>query len=150
MLRLPPVSPKGFGKKPNNYWTLHSSENNAFTLRMNEEMQTSIVGFRNRSDALFIGKMIDTHYTRHREWPETQGGLILPQFPENLPDNLSHVVMIEWDFEDLKLTCTRNILNMVSVEGLIKTDNGYKFEGNLYSFEAPTEFYQERFEEFMN
>jgi hypothetical protein len=143
------IRPKGFGRKPNKYWTLHSGENNAFTLRMNEEMKTSIVGFKHRSDALFIGKMIETHYLRKKEWPDTSNGLVLPNMPAHLPDTLSHVLMFEWEFEELKVTCTRNILDMISVDGLIKTENGYTFEGNLYKFEGELEFYQERFEEFM-
>jgi hypothetical protein len=93
--------------------------------------------------------MIETHYLRKKEWPDTSNGLVLPNMPAHLPDTLSHVLMFEWEFEELKVTCTRNILDMISVDGLIKTENGYTFEGNLYKFEGELEFYQERFEEFM-
>lgn len=146
----PPLTrprPKGFGRKPNNYYTLHSDGNNAFTLRLNDDSRTSVVGFKSRTDAKFIAQMIETYYVNKKEWPETYGELILPN-PADRNVDLNYLYIHKWDFEDLKLVCTRNILDMISVEGIVDTKNGHSFTGNLYKFEAPSIFYQERFEEF--
>jgi hypothetical protein len=108
-----------------------------------------VVGFKNRSDAIFIGKMIETHFVETKDWPDTrnEGTLILP---ESKTDTMQLVVVHEWDFEDLKVTCTANIMDLVSVDGIIDKNSSYRFSGELYKFEADTDFYRERFEEFLN
>lgn len=149
---VPPLSitrPKGFGRKPNNYWTLHSAGNNAFTLRLNEELRTSVVGFKKKDDAVFIAKMIETHYIIKKEWPDTHGELILPTSQIQVNENLTYLYIHKWDFEDLKVLCTRNVMDLISVENLIKTEQGYSFEGNLFKFDGSLEFYKDRFEEYM-
>jgi len=148
---LPPstiIRPKGFGRRPNNYFTLHSKHNDIFSIKIDECEKTTVVGFRNKSDAIFIGKMIETNFIQTNEWPETRnsGKLFLPKSEIN---HLNLVVVHQWDFEDLKVTCTANIMDMVSVDGIIDKDSTYRFSGNLFKFEAPVEFYQERFENLM-
>jgi hypothetical protein len=143
------IRPKGFGRKPNNYYTLHSRANDIFSIKIKECEKTTVVGFTNRSDAIFIGKMIETHFMETNEWPNTrnEGTLILPTSKIN---DMQFVIMHEWDFEDLKVTCTANIMDLVSVDGIIDNDRNFRFSGNLYKFEAPTEFYMERFNELLN
>ena len=60
------------------YWTIHTHPNNAFTVRMNDNSPTAIVGFKNVDNALVIGKMIETYYMTQQEWPDTSGQLLLP------------------------------------------------------------------------
>ena len=100
------------------------------------------------SDAIFIGKMIETHFMETSEWPNTrnEGTLVLPQ---SKIGDMQLVIVHQWDFEDLKLTCTANIMDLVSVDGIIDNNMNFRFSGNLYKFEAPVEFYQERFEELL-
>jgi hypothetical protein len=148
---LPPTKitrPKGFGKKPNNYFTLHSKSNDIFSIKIKECEKTTVVGFKHMSDAIFIGKMIETHFMETNEWPDTrnEGTLILPQSKIN---DMQFVIVNQWDFEDLKLTCTANIMDLVSVDGIIDNTRDFRFSGNLYKFDAPVEFYQERFEELL-
>lgn len=143
----PTTRPKFFGKKPSKYFTLHSGGNNAFTLRLNEDHHTAIVGFRKKTDAIFFARMIETHYNRKKEWPDSCIENLELQSPALEDLQLIHVH--EWDEEDLKIICTRNILNMMSVDGLVKSENGYSIEGQAYKFDAPIDFYKERFEEFM-
>ena len=79
----------------------------------------------------------------------TRGGpLILPNPDEG--DVLRHLYVQKWDFNDLKLQCTRNILDLLSVECFKNTKNGYRFMGEVYSFEAQDfDFYRFRFEELL-
>jgi len=131
-------------QKTKTYWTLHTKPNDAFTLKISDKVRTSIVGFKEIDDAIFIGKMIETHFVRQKEWPDTrmEGSLVLPS--SQVGDVLHHIYVQKWEFNELKLTCTKNFLDMLSVESIINTKNGYSFEGSVFKFEAPLDFYKDR------
>lgn len=136
-------------QKPKRYFTLHTHKNNAFAIRVSEEHSTSVVGFVVWNDAFFMGKMIETHFVRHKEWPDTSrpGSLILPE-ANKLDLELNYLYIRQWDFDDLKVTCTKNFLNMISVDDIIdKKGTGYTFSGNIFNFEATDDFYRQRIAE---
>jgi hypothetical protein len=149
----PPVKPRRAPKtnqKSRKYYTLHTTRNDAFTLRVNEDSRTSIVGFTEWDNAMFVGKMLEAYFIDQKEWPTTYevGALILPgpQWPH---DVLHHLYIQQWEFDELKLTCTQNFLDMISINDIVKkkAQGGYVFAGNSYSFDAPIEFYRERLKE---
>lgn len=152
-VRPPPIKPARFAPTnqiPKIFWTIHSHPNDAFTTIPNEKSRTSIVGFKEFDDALFIGRMIDTYYTSQREFPDVTavGRLVLPA--PKTGDVLNHIYIQKWDFDDLKLECTRNILDLLSVNGLNTTNRGFAFYGVQYKFEAnDPEFYRARFEQLL-
>lgn len=147
----PPKKPRRLAKtipKPKNFFTLHTHPNNAFTLKLNENTKTSIVGFKDWDDALFIGKMIETYFIVEKEWPDTrqEGSLVLPSAGSD--DILYHLYIQKWDFDDLKVICTKNFLDLISVDGIIKKKfGGYIFDGNVYKFQAEWDFYRTRIKE---
>jgi hypothetical protein len=148
----PPRRPYKLSKtdqRPIRYYTIHTHPNDAFTLKVSEKSRISIVGFKEKSDAIFLSQMIETHYTRYKEWPDTRSeGLMLPN--SNPEQQLDHVFIKEWDFESLKFECTKNILDMVSVNGIITRKNGnFSLTGDVYKFEAPADLYRMRFEELL-
>lgn len=145
----PSAPPRSVGRtnhKPKKYFTIHSHNNNAFTLKINEDDRTAVVGFRDIDDAVSIGNMIETHYIQKKEWPDTSrvGALVLP---EGRLKELVHVFIRQWEFDDLKLECTRNTLDMISIESILKKKTSCSFSGSLFRFDAPHEFYQNRFSE---
>ena len=146
---LPPVRPvikTRTNQKNRTYYTIHSNENNAFTLRVTDDIRTAIVGFRNVGDAALLGAMIETYYIEKKEWPDMSsvGNLILP---EGRLNELVYIFIRQWEFDELKVECTRNILDMISVEEIVNKNTSYSLSGNLYSFDAPDEFYRNRFDE---
>ena len=147
----PPTRRRGAVKtsqKPKTFFTIHTHPNHAFTLKLADAAPTSVVGFGNWDDALFIGKMIETHFERQKEWPDTRevGTLTLPA--SNNGDVLHHIYIQKWDFDELKLVCTKNFLDLVGVEGIIKKKSGgYTFDGNVYRFKAEWDFYRARLAE---
>lgn len=145
----PPAVPKTHlpvDQRNRKYYTIHSSKNNAFTLKLGEEVRTAIVGFANIDDAFRIGNMIETHFVEKREWPDTtQTGTIF--LPSGKIEDLSHIFIHQWTFDELKIECTRNILDMVSVDAIIEKKSAYSFSGNLYRFHADVDFYKLRFDE---
>lgn len=90
--------------------------------------------------------MIETYYVERKEWPDVSqiGTLILP---EGRLADLAYVFVRQWDFDDLKLECTRNILDLASVDKILDNTSTYSFSGSLFKFSAPPEFYQNRFNE---
>jgi hypothetical protein len=152
-IKTPPVKPVKTvptNRLPKTYYTLHSHPNNAFTMKINEKQNTAIVGFKDIDDAILIGRMIETYYWREKELPDmTQiGALILPS--PDIGDVLNHLYIQKWEFEELQLHCTRNILNLLSVQSFNNTKTGYSLVGDVYSFEAnDLDFYRARFDELL-
>ena len=149
----PPVKPRRASKtnqKSRKYYTLHTGRNDAFTLRVDEQARTSIVGFTEWDNAMFVGQMLEAYFIDQREWPPTYevGALILPS-PHGPTDILHHLYIQQWEIDELQLTCTKNFLDMISIDDILKkkSPSGYVFSGKTYAFEAPTEFYRERFDD---
>jgi len=151
MLAVPPVKPRGFSRvdqRSKNHYTIHSKPNDVFTLRTRDD-KTAMVAFYRRDDAILMAKMMETYFRHQKELPSVQsdgvdGALYLPHVDNT---NLEYLYLDENQFDDLKVICTRNILHMISVEKLKENKDGYSVTGNLYTFDAPLEFYQVRFEE---
>jgi hypothetical protein len=148
----PPVRPRVMMKtdhRPKKHYTIHSHSNDAFTLKANERAKTCVIAFHQHADALFIGGMLETYFMRQKELPDTRdvGSLILPMAETT---SLNFLFIQEWsDFDELKMLCTKNILDAVSVSSLSSTKQGYSFTGVVYKFEADSDFYRTRFEELL-
>jgi hypothetical protein len=148
----PPVKPRNQVKTRRGgkfYWTIHTHPNHVYTLRVKEDSKTALVGFKHVEDALLIGRMIEKHYIIKKEWPGTEGQIILPSVSGNISE-LNFLFCTKWDFEDLKLECTKNFLNMITIDKIGNTRNGLSFNGDVLSFDAPLEFYMIRLEDLLN
>ena len=146
----PPRPRPTLDRPPPAFYTIHSLPNNAFTMKLSEDTKTSIVGFKSYDAAYFVGQMVETNYTANQEWPNTDvtsGKIYLPRAPPDL--QLSLLVIQGWDFDDLKLYCTSNLLDMISVDEITSGDGSFSFSGDRYSFSAPTEFYADRFNQIL-
>ena len=146
----PPVKPRTSFKtnqRNRKYYTLHTTGNDAFTLRVNEQARTSIVGFTDWDNAMFVGQMLETYFIDQREWPPTYevGALILPS-PQGPTDILRHLYIQQWEFDELQVTCTKNFLDMISIDDIIKkkAQGGYVFTGKAHTFAAEWDFYRHR------
>ena len=134
------------GKK---YFTIQTNQNHVFTLKAHDNARTSVVGFKKWDDAFFISKMIETYYNEQKEWPVLEIGKTIV-LPESRPsDVLRHLYIQEWEFEELKFECTRNILDFMSIERIVNKKTTYSFNGYQYTFSAPVEFYMIRFDELL-
>ena len=92
-----------------------------------------------------FGSMIESYYSHSSEWPDAN----LQMLPAPRMNQLVHIFLQKWEFDDLKLNCTQNMLDMISVEKVNKTRSSYTFNGSQYTFSAPIEFYQNRFNELL-
>ena len=145
----PPARPKFItrtNQRNRTYWTLHSGINNVWSTRPKDSI-SAVVAFRNLDEAVMIGTMIETHFLNHKEWPEfDETSLILPN---SRIEDLRNIFLQKWEFDDLKLICTQNMLDMISVDEINKRRTSYTFTGSQYKFDAPIEFYQNRFNELL-
>ena len=140
----PPVRPKlafQTNQKSHKYWTLHMGANNVWVTRPTES-KSAVVAFRRIDDAVLFGSMIETYFNHSQEWPGTD----LLILPSPRVKELGNIFLQKWEFDDLKLNCTSNMLDMIGVEKIIKARESYTFNGNHYIFDAPIEFYQNRFD----
>jgi hypothetical protein len=145
----PPVRPKlsaRTNQSNRKYWTLHTGVNNILACRPKDSI-SSVVAFRNLDEAVMIGSMIETHLMRHKEWPDFESEILM--LPTSRVEELQNIFLQKWEFDDLKLICTQNMLDMISVEEINKRASSYTFTGNQYKFNAPLEFYQNRFNELL-
>lgn len=122
------------------YYTIHVHPNNAFSVRLNEDAPTAIISFKSQDHAVLLGKMVEAHYMKQKEWPDTTGRFLLP-LPQG--GELAFLFIRKWDFEELKMTCTKNFLSMVSVDDIENTKTGFRFDGKIFTFEASREFHIE-------
>jgi len=146
----PPRPRPTLDRPPPAFYTIHSRPNNAFTMKLSEDTRTSVVGFKSYDTAYFVGQMVETNYNANNEWPNTDvtsGKIYLPRAPPDL--ELSLLIIHGWDFEELKLYCTSNLLDMISVDEITSGDGSFSFSGDRYSFSAPTEFYADRFNQIL-
>ena len=137
---------------PERFFTLHSTENNVFALKLKVDTLTSVVGFRNWTTAHFIAQKLELNYNRTKGWPETdasRGSLHLPGEVSEA-HRLAMIDIKEWDLEDLKYICTSNILDLISVEEIRTEGDNHLLCGNIYKFTAPVEFYQTRFNQILS
>jgi hypothetical protein len=135
---------------PPAFYTIHSKPNDAFTMKLSEDVRTSMVVFKSFDTAYFVGQMVETNYNMNKEWPNTDASSGILHLPRAKPDMaLSLLVIHGWDFDDLKLYCTSNLLDMISVDEITSGDGSFSFSGDRYEFSAPTEFYQDRFNQIL-
>lgn len=145
----PPIRPRLAARTnqgTRSYFTLHSGLNNIWACRPKDAI-SSVVAFRNLEDAVLVGSMMETHFMNHKEWPNFDSSDMV--LPVSRVEDLRNIFLRKWEFDDLKLICTRNMLDMISVDEINKHQTSYMFNGSQYKFRADTEFYQNRFNELL-
>jgi hypothetical protein len=146
LIKPPPIKFKT-DRSSKKYWTIHHNANNVFGLTA--EPKTLVVGFARQNDAIMTGRIIENHFNAKKEWPDFR------EFPEitlqgGTDGPLDFLIAKQWEFDDLKIWCALNCLDLISVERMSKkhvNSATWQLAGNRYGFDAPTELYQERFEE---
>ena len=152
MLAAPPQKPRintRTGFRTRNHYTIHSSPNNLFSLRTRDD-RTAIVAFHRRDDAILMAKMMEVYFRHQKELPPVQKegddqSLYLPDAKSEL--QLDFLYLNNNEFDDLKVICTQNVLQMITIEQLKEHKQGYSILGNVHLFEAPVEYYRLRFDE---
>lgn len=140
----PPIMAKSYGDRgPKKLFTIHSEKNKLFTLRTDN---TAVLGFKDRNDAIFVSKMIETHIIHENQWPDILSDkLVLPSGIDY--GNLNHVYIQEWEANDLFRMCMSNFLELITVSEILDKNSSINFSGQLASFTESEEYYRRRLDE---
>jgi len=130
-------------------YTLHSSPNNVFAWRLdNERMKTATVVFKRQQDAVFMAKMIEEHVVRENEWPNVSVvNNVFSLYGNGSSKNSVDPEIIEvrsWDTEQLRIFCVTAYLDIVSLNSVEKIGDGFRLNGELMTLSVPIEFYVDR------
>lgn len=145
---LRPTRPLKTGRRDNVLYTIHKVPNRIYAVPSREtNLFTCVVSFKNMEHAYIIANLIEEHKKRTKNWPDfmSDDPIMLPK-PDKFT-NLSELSVIKWDVDDLKYYCVSNVLDLITLSRVTETDQGYNVKGESLHFEAPQEFYQERFTE---
>lgn len=115
------------------FHTLHLIDN-VFTIQNNG---TAIVSFRNKTDALHFGKMLESHFDMTHEWPIINfEDTIL--FRQSKVNRLKYLSMKSWEEEKLRQFCVKNYFSMLDI---FKFENDFKLVGRSVFWEAESPNY---------
>jgi hypothetical protein len=126
-------------------WTVHHQTNKVFGLPA--DPRTSVVSFAKEIDAKLTARIIETHVNSTNEWPAISGE---PNFYVKNMKNYEPLEFLDitiWDFDNLKLWSAIHCLDLTIINNMIKTETGYRFLGEHYTFEGTLEMYQYKFNE---
>ena len=141
------------GRTGKKYYTIHEPINKIFAVKLNgfETLKTSVVSFNNREDAQYLSEMIQKHHMNKKEWPvfnfedlQDDNTLRISRYNTHIFDSIFYVS--EWsEIDDLKVFCVSNCLDLIDLQKLEQTKDGFNMRGNLFKFDAHMGFYADRF-----
>jgi hypothetical protein len=93
--------------------------------------------------------MLEEYRRRTSEWPDFMNdhsnSLFLPD--ETINNQLVELSIVQWDLDELKMNCMNNMLDLITLNYMKKTRDGFSVGGDTYLINGPLDFYQERFNE---
>lgn len=145
LLAPPPTLPKiSTDETARKFYTLHHRTNTAFCIP-HRTQKMAVLSFGRLNDVHIMGHMIENHVKRLGEWPEVGEDESMNIFSGGndlkIEEELDMLSVIEWDMEEIKFLCASSYLDLLHVEKLIKTRDGYGISGNRYMFEGNQLFY---------
>ena len=138
-------------EKPSLYYTIHSTPNRVFGVRLAKDAPISVVGFKNYDDAYMMGRMLETHYLNQDNLPlpEEINEISLPAESESVHDMRS-LFLLHQDTDDILSACAANFLQFVGVEGKVLIDNRYTWDATTFNITQSDDYYRERLGELFN
>lgn len=141
-LKLVPVRPRPTDRS--SLYTIHKGDNFVYATRpANEKVMISVVSFKREEHAKLIAGMLEEYKINSGDWP--------PLFSDDdiwLPsptDQLRELEIIQWDKKELDNFCIMNILDLITINSMNNSKNGYRIIGDTYKFDVSTEVYQDIF-----
>lgn len=111
-------------------------------------MKTATVVFKRRKDAVFMAKIIEEHVVGEKEWPNVSVvDNVFSLYGNGTtahPDEAGLIEVRSWEIDRLRVFCVTAYLDIVSLDSVEKTRDGFKLNGDLLKLSVPVEFYIER------
>jgi hypothetical protein len=130
---------------PKKLWTVHYKNNKVFGLPA--EPRITVISFTKEHDAKLTAKIIETHVNSTHEWPtlEKEPNFQVKYIKTHEP--LEFLDINRWDFDELKIWSCIHCLDLTIINTMSKTNSGYRFLGEHYTFEGTLDMYQYKFNE---
>lgn len=160
MIAAPPKTPTirvaKTGRTGKKYYTIHNFPNSIMAMKLfdYDHMNFCVVSFSNKRDALLIGNAVQNHVAKVKEYP-------IFNFADSQSDNAFRVMnytgptdvlngnmyIQDWnELDDLKFYCAAHFFDLITLNRLSPTKDGFIMKGNTFKFEASQEFYTQRLE----
>ncbi len=105
-----------------------------FTIQKNG---TSVLSFRNKSDAVHFGKILESHYELTNDWPVVNFEDAI-FYDKNYPKRMKYLSTKQWYEDDIRDFCIENCFGMLDI---ITLENDYRLVGNAIHWDVPMNFY---------
>lgn len=128
----PPVLVKTkHGSRP--MYTLHRSINSIMAWDA-KTSKMAVVAFERENDAQLMGKMIENHYERVREWPNFQSLTFVSGLPQ-VNQDLQHLGVVQWsDVDTLMSFCASYYFDLIQIQTI---SNSHRIRGNILQLSVP-------------
>lgn len=128
-----PALTKNQHSNKSKFHTLHLVDN-VFTIQNNG---TAIVSFRNKSDALHLGKILESHFDMTHEWPTVnfEDSILFRQSKAN---RLKYLKLKSWDEEKIREFCIKNHFSMLDI---FNFESDFRLVGRSIVWEADSPNY---------
>lgn len=123
--------------------TLHH-ENTVFTIQKNG---TSVISFRNKSDAIHFGKMLEGYFDMTHMWPYVDFDETILYKVSSKTNRFKYLYMKYWEEDDLRDFCIKNSFGMLDI---FSFEDDRRLVGNAFSWEVPMNYYVESLNERLN
>jgi hypothetical protein len=155
--KTPIARPPKTGRTAKKYYTIHNFPNSIMAVKLHdyEHMNTCVVSFSTQKDALFVGKVIENHRAKTKEWPvfnfadlQSDNMFRVTNFTGSAEEVLTgNMYVQEWsEVDDLKFYCVAHFFDLITLNRLTPSKEGFMMRGSLFKFEADQAFYTQRLE----
>jgi hypothetical protein len=141
----PRIAPAKIGYGSRKLYTLHSSPNDVFAWRLEDQrVKTATVAFRRKGDATLMAYMIERHVKQENRWPDVLmvdnafslfGGKINPMHENSL------IEVRSWSMDMLQVFCVDAYLDLIVLNEFNESYNKYKLSGEVMKLTIPDEYY---------
>ncbi len=132
---LSAVRPKvSVGKGNRKFYTIHHGDGKQQIFTIQNRNVCSIIAFRNKSDCMHFGKLLENHYELTKEWPQINFDDTII-FRHARTNKLKYLDTQEWTEFMLKMFCIKNAFSMIDVHSF--DDN--KMRGSLLQWDIANE-----------
>jgi hypothetical protein len=146
-------------KLPKKYYTIHNYPNTVMAIKLKgyEDLKTSVVSFKTIDDAALVGAMIENHRNKTKEWPifnfedlQDDNTLRMTNMISQVNIFSGNIYVHEWDeLDNLKMYCVSNFLDLINLNTLIRTNDGFSMQGSVYRFHVDNDLYIQRFKQLL-
>ena len=121
------------GSRP--LYTVHKSLNSVMAWDA-KTTKMAVVAFEREQDAYLMGKMIENHYERVREWPDFNNLTFVSGLPQ-VNQELKQLGVVQWsDFDVIRSFCALYFFDLVLIQSI---SNSFRMKGSVFSLSVPEE-----------